>query len=308
MAGYRKGIILAGGKGTRLYPMTAGVNKQLLPVYDKPMIYYPLASLMSACIRDILIISSPDQISQFRNTLGDGNQWGINLKYATQEVPNGIAESFIIAENAGFLQDDPCALALGDNIFYGDEFYKDLMYISKMNANCIFGYRVSNPEEYGVVDFDKPDDPYSTHKVRVRGIEEKPDEPKSNFAVPGLYFYDNTAVQRARSLKPSHRGELEITDLNNLYIADKKLDVKLLTDSAAWLDTGAPEAMFEASMFVKSIQSRTGLMIGCLEEIAYKKEFITRDEFNETVRQLPLSQYRYYLVHKYDIVSAYAIH
>tara|TARA_R100000808_G_C2155447_1_gene167987 strand:+ start:11124 stop:12023 length:900 start_codon:yes stop_codon:yes gene_type:complete len=297
--GYRKGIILAGGKGTRLYPMTAGVNKQLLPVYDKPMIYYPLASLMSAVIRDVLIISSPDQILQFNSTLGNGNDWGMNIEYATQDVPNGIAEAFLIAENVGFLKGDPCALALGDNIFYGEDFYKDLMYISKMNENCVFGYRVANPEEYGVVDFERPSDMYERN-VRVKGIEEKPANPKSNYAVPGLYFYDSSAVSKARSLKPSPRGELEITDLNNLYIKDKKLKVKLLRDSAAWFDTGAPEAMFEASMFVKSIQSRTGLMIGCVEEIAYKKEFISYNQFCNVISSLPNCQYRTYLERKYD--------
>jgi len=307
MTGYRKGIILAGGKGTRLHPMTAGVNKQLLPIYDKPMIYYPIASLMSASIQDILVISSPDEITRFESTLGDGSQWGINLKYATQETPNGIAEAFLIAENVGFLVDgDPCALALGDNIFYGEEFYKDLLFISKMNTNCVFGYRVSNPQEYGVVDFERVGDMYDG-KILVKGIEEKPENPKSNYAVPGLYFYDCTVVNRARALEPSSRGELEITDLNNAYIKDNKLNVKILRDSAAWFDTGTPEAMFEASMFVKSIQSRTGLMIGCLEEIAYNKNYITKDEFYENVTVLPLSQYRHYLVDKYDIVSAYSL-
>ena len=213
----------------------------------------------------------------------------------------------MIAESVGFLLNgDPCALALGDNIFYGEEFYKDLTFISKMNTNCVFGYRVSNPQEYGVVDFKRVGDIYDG-KILVNGIEEKPENPKSNYAVPGLYFYDCTVVERTRALKPSHRGELEITDLNNAYIKDNKLNVKILRDSAAWFDTGTPEAMFEASMFVKSIQSRTGLMIGCLEEIAYSKNYITKDEFSENVRVLPLSQYRQYLVDKYDIVSAYSL-
>ena len=308
MAGYRKGIILAGGLGSRLSPMTNVVNKQLLPVYDKPMIYYPLSTLMSAAISDILIITTAEQVGNFQHLLGTGERLGLNIKYATQDQPRGLADAFLIAENVGFLQDDPCALVLGDNIFYGEDFYKDLMYISKMNTNWVFGYRVSNPYDYGVVDFDKPTDPYSTHKVQVRGIEEKPDNPKSNYAVPGLYFYDITAVRRARELQPSPRGELEITDLNNSYIKDKNLNVKILKDNAAWFDTGNADAMFEASMFVKSIQSRTGQLIGCIEEVAYKKELITKDEFYEIVRVMPLSMYRAYLVDKYDIVSAYSVY
>ena len=301
MSGYRKGIILAGGKGTRLSPMTNAVNKQLLPVYDKPMIYYPLSTLMSAVIRDILIISSPDQLGHFQTLLGDGSKWGLNIQYSPQNEPRGVADSFLIAEDVNFLKNDSVALALGDNIFYGQDFYKDLMYISKMNANCVFGYRVSNPYEYGVVDFDLPTDPYSTHNVRVRGIEEKPHKPKTNYAVPGLYFYDNSVVSRARKLTPSKaRGEIEITDLNNSYIKDKKLNVKILKDNAAWFDTGNADAMFEAAMFIKSIQSRTGTMIGCVEEIAYKKGFIDKNEFRGLVRNMPPCQYKSYLKHKYN--------
>ena len=301
MSGYRKGIILAGGKGSRLNPMTNVVNKQLLPVYDKPMIYYPLSTLMSACISEILIITSAEQIGNFQHLFGTGEHLGLNLKYAVQDQPRGLADAFLIAENVGFLQDDPCALVLGDNIFYGESFYKDLMYISKMNTNWVFGYRVSNPHDYGVVEFDT-DDPYPS-KVRVIGIEEKPDEPKTNYAVPGLYFYDNTAVQRARSLKPSERGELEITDLNNSYIEDKKLNVKILRDNAAWFDTGNADAMFEASMFVKSIQSRTGQMIGCIEEVAWKKQLIDEPQFHDLVREMPLSQYKRYLRDKHEILQ-----
>ena len=262
MAGYRKGIILAGGKGSRLSPMTNTVNKQLLPVYDKPMIYYPLSTLMSACISDILIISGPGQLGHFVDLLGDGRQLGLNIEYATQDRPVGLADAFLIGENVGFLKDDPCALALGDNIFYGESFYKDLMYISKMNSSCVFGYRVSNPQDYGVVEFDTAD-PYPDEVTAV-GIEEKPEYPKTNYAVPGLYFYDNTVVRRARELEPSDRGELEISDLNNSYIADNKLKVKILRDNAAWFDTGNADAMFDAAMFVKSIQSRTGQMLSLI--------------------------------------------
>ena len=299
MAGYRKGIILAGGKGTRLSPMTDAVNKQLLPVYDKPMIYYPLSTLMSACISEILIISTSQQINNFRKLFGSGSQLGLDIRYAVQDEPRGLADAFLVAEEVEFLKDDSVALALGDNIFYGENFYKDLMYISKMNTNWVFGYRVSNPHDYGVVDFHKPDDPYSTHKVRVKGIEEKPEYPKSNYAVPGLYFYDNTVVERARNLQPSNRGELEITDLNNSYIDDKQLNVKILKDNAAWFDTGSADAMFEAAMFVKSIQSRTGQMIGCIEEVAYMKKMIDEDTFYELVRNMSECQYKCYLRNKY---------
>tara|TARA_R110002167_G_scaffold333381_3_gene540433 strand:- start:3470 stop:4378 length:909 start_codon:yes stop_codon:yes gene_type:complete len=301
MPGYRKGIILAGGRGSRLNPMTNVVNKQLLPVYDKPMIYYPLSTLMSAVIRDILIITSPDQVINFNNLLGDGSTLGLNIEYATQSDPRGLSDAFLIANDVGFLDDDPCALVLGDNIFYGESFYKDLMYISKMNTNCVFGYRVSNPQEYGVVEFERTTDIYD-NDVRVINIEEKPAEPRSKYAVPGLYFYDSTVVDRAKSLKPSSRGELEITDLNNSYIADKKLSVKLLRDNAAWFDTGNADAMFEASMFVKSIQSRTGQMIGCIEEVAYKKGFITEDDFLALVTELPDSGYKRYLFDKIPLL------
>ena len=300
MAGYRKGIILAGGRGSRLSPMTNVVNKQLLPVYDKPMIYYPLSTLMSACISEILIITTAEQISNFQQLFGTGEHLGLKLKYAVQDQPRGLADAFLIAENVGFLQDDPCALVLGDNLFYGESFYKDLMYISKMNTNWVFGYRVSNPHDYGVVEFDT-EDPYLS-KVRVVGIEEKPEQPKTNYAVPGLYFYDNTAVARARALKPSNRGELEITDLNNSYIEDRKLNVKILRDNAAWFDTGSADSMFEAAMFVKSIQSRTGQMIGCVEEVAWKKNMIDDQQFLELVDELPQSQYKKYLTDKFPLL------
>jgi glucose-1-phosphate thymidylyltransferase len=302
MLGYRKGIILAGGSGSRLSPMTNVVNKQLLPVYDKPMVYYPLSTLMSAAIRDILIISSADQINNFVELFGDGSKWGLNIKYASQDQPRGLADAFLIAENVGFLKGDPSALALGDNIFYGEDFYRDLMYITKMNTNWVFGCRVSNPEDYGVVDFEKRDDRYSG-KVRVNGIEEKPTQPKSNYAVPGLYFYDNTAVERARALKPSPRGELEITDLNNSYIESGSLNVKLLKENAAWFDTGNADAMFEAAMFIKSIQSRTGQLIGCIEEVAYKMHCINEEKFYSLVEQLPDCQYKRYLRNKWPVLA-----
>jgi len=302
MAGYRKGIILAGGAGSRLAPMTTSVNKQLLPIYDKPLVYYPLSTLMSAVIREILIISSPEQLINFKTLLGAGSHLGLDISYASQSHPRGLSDAFLIGKSVGFLKDDPVALALGDNIFYGEEFYKDLMYISKMNTNWVFGYRVSNPREYGVVDFEKPSDQFGQN-VAVRGIEEKPEEPKSNYAVPGLYFYDNTVVSRAEALTPSPRGELEITDLNNSYIDDNKLSVKILRDSAAWFDTGTAEAMFEAAMFVKSIQSRTGNMIGCIEEVAFRKGFITEDQFTELVDRMPVSQYRTYLKEKQQILQ-----
>ena len=302
MAGYRKGIILAGGRGSRLSPMTNVVNKQLLPVYDKPMVYYPLATLMSAAISDILIISTPDQINNFNNLFGTGEHLGLSVKYAVQDKPRGLADAFLVAEANNFLTDeDPAALALGDNIFYGEDFYKDLMYISKMNTNWVFGYRVSNPQDYGVVDFCDRRDRYSG-KVQVNGIDEKPEIPKSNYAVPGLYFYDNTVLQRTRTLKPSERNELEITDLNNSYIEDRKLNVKILRDNAAWFDTGSADSMFEAAMFVKSIQSRTGQMIGCVEEVAWKKNMIDDQQFLELVDELPQSQYKKYLTDKFPLL------
>ena len=274
----RKGIILAGGKGTRLFPMTAGVNKQMQSVYDKPMIYYPLSTLVRACIQDILIISSPDQLPLFKNMLGDGKELGLNIQYAEQPEPKGISQAFLIGEK--FINNSPCALVLGDNIFYGDDFYKDLLYISMLNTNFIFGYRVSNPQDYGVVNFEEITFGDGETDYKVKSIEEKPKKPKTNFAVPGLYFYDNTVVERAKALKPSARGELEITDLNNSYIKDKKLKVKFIRDTAAWFDTGTPDSMFEAAMFIKSIQNRTGQMVGCIHEDVYKRKFLDRDSFD----------------------------
>lgn len=290
----RKGIILAGGRGTRLYPMTTSINKQLLSVYDKPMIYYPLTTLMNAGIKDILIITVGEQLHHFIDLFDNGSKLGINIEYAIQNEPRGISDAFLIAHKAGFLTNDKCALALGDNIFYGDDFTKGLNDISNRNKSTIFGYRVSNPCEYGVVQFD--------HNNNVIGIDEKPDYPLSDYAVPGLYFYDDTVVERCKELELSPRGELEITDLNNTYI-ETGMNVELIKDSAAWFDTGNPDQMFEASMFVKSIQSRTGQMIGCIEETAFKNEFISQDEFWSLLETMPNSNYRDYMLHKYDLKS-----
>lgn len=295
----RKGIILAGGKGTRLFPMTAGVNKQMQSVYDKPMIYYPLSTLVRACIQDILIISSPDQLPLFESMLGNGRELGLNIEYAEQPEPKGISQAFLIGEK--FINNSPCALVLGDNIFYGDDFYKDLLYISMLNTNFIFGYRVSNPQDYGVVNFEEITFGDGETDYKVKSIEEKPKKPKTNFAVPGLYFYDNTVVERAKALKPSARGELEITDLNNSYIKDKKLKVKFIRDTAAWFDTGTPDSMFEAAMFIKSIQNRTGQMVGCIHEDVYKRKFLDRDSFDKMIASLPVSQYTNSIKQKYNI-------
>tara|TARA_R100000152_G_C6723717_1_gene149297 strand:+ start:93 stop:983 length:891 start_codon:yes stop_codon:yes gene_type:complete len=295
----RKGIILAGGKGTRLFPMTAGVNKQMQSVYDKPMIYYPLSTLVRACIQDVLIISSPDQLPLFENMLGDGKELGLNIQYAEQPEPKGISQAFLIGEK--FINNSPCALVLGDNIFYGDDFYKDLLYISMLNTNFIFGYRVSNPQDYGVVNFEEITFGDGETDYKVKSIEEKPKKPKTNFAVPGLYFYDNTVVERAKALEPSARGELEITDLNNSYIKDKKLKVKFIRDTAAWFDTGTPDSMFEAAMFIKSIQNRTGQMVGCIHEDVYKRKFLDRDSFDKMIASLPDSQYTNSIKQKYSL-------
>ena len=297
--GRRKGIILAGGKGSRLYPMTVTVNEQLQSVYDKPMIYYPLATLMNCSITEVLIISTTEQVGLFVDMFGNGEHLGIHIEYAIQDKPRGISEAFIIGEE--FLDGNPVTLVLGDNIFYGDDFYKDLMYISKQNQNCVFGYRVSNPTDYGVVEFEPPTDLYERN-VKVISIEEKPEDPKSNYAVPGLYFFDSSAVSRAKALEPSERGELEITDLNNSYINDNKLNVKLIRDSAAWFDTGNADQMFEASMFVKSIQSRTGQMIGNIHEIAFRKGFISNSQFYDLVDSMPDCAYQDYLLEKYPVL------
>ena len=281
-----KGIVLAGGSGTRLYPLTRAVSKQLMPIYDKPMIYYPLSVLMLADIREILIISTPEDVPLFRRLLGDGSQLGLTFSYAVQAKPEGLAQAFIIGEK--FLQNSPAALVLGDNLFYGHEFSQALKEAqARQTGATIFGYHVANPSAYGVVEFD------ATGKVI--SIEEKPVRPKSHFAVPGLYFYDEQVVDLARSLKPSARGELEITDLNRLYLERNKLHVSLLGRGIAWLDTGSHAALLEAANFVHAVQLRQGLLIACLEEIALRKGWINQTQCEKLIEQLGRSTYADYL-------------
>jgi glucose-1-phosphate thymidylyltransferase len=282
-----KGIILAGGSGTRLYPITKAISKQIIPVYDKPMIYYPMSVLLLAGIKDILIISTPRDIRLFKELFGDGNYLGVNLTYAIQEAPNGLAEAFIIGEQ--FIGKDSVALVLGDNIFYGQSFGKILEEAAD-NTECatIFGYYVSNPQDYGVVEF--------SEDGRVISIEEKPKVPKSRYAVPGLYFYNNDVISIAKNIKPSARGELEITEVNNEYLRRGKLNVKLFGRGMAWLDTGTHNTMLEASNFVETVQKRQGLYIACLEEIAYKKGYINREQLIELAKMLSKSEYGNYLM------------
>lgn len=282
-----KGIILAGGSGTRLYPITKSISKQLVPIYNKPMIYYPLSVLMLADIRDILIITTPEDQSMFIRLLGDGSQWGINLQYAIQPSPDGLAQAFLIGEE--FIGNDSCCLILGDNIFFGHDFGKLLAQTAKnTNGATVFGYFVNDPERYGVVEFDE--------NRKVISLEEKPKNPKSNYAVTGLYFYDNTVVPKAKSLKPSARGELEITDLNKLYLNEGSLDVKLLGRGIAWLDTGTHDSLLEASNYVSAIENRQGLMVACLEEIAYSKKYISREKLLELAEPLKKNEYGQYLL------------
>lgn len=282
-----KGIILAGGSGTRLYPITSALSKQMLPVYDKPMIYYPLSVLMLAGIREILIISTPRDLPGFRNLLGDGNSLGLKFSYMEQPSPDGLAQAFILGEE--FIGKDPVCMILGDNIFYGHGFGEALLKTAKLKKGaCIFGYYVTDPERYGVVEFDK--------NQKVISIEEKPEKPRSNYAVTGLYFYDNTVVEKAKSLKPSPRGELEITDLNRVFLKEGRLEIKLMGRGMAWLDTGTYESLLQAANFIATLEQRQGLKASCIEEIAFKRGFINKEQLVALAQPIRNSQYGKYLL------------
>lgn len=282
-----KGIILAGGSGSRLYPITKGISKQLLPIYDKPMIYYPLSVLMLSKIKEVLIISNPEYIDLFKNLLGDGSKLGMSFEYKIQEKPRGLSDAFIVGQE--FIADDDVCLILGDNVFYGQGFVPKLENVSKKKEGAtIFGYYVNDPKEFGVVEFDE--------SGKVLSLEEKPEFPKSNYAIPGLYYYDNSVIERAKNLKTSARGELEITDLNREYLKEGKLHVELLGRGFAWLDTGTYDGLANASEFVRTIQSRTGLYVACIEEIAYNNGWISKEDFKALGHEYEKTEYGKYIL------------
>ncbi|OUU13816.1 MAG: glucose-1-phosphate thymidylyltransferase [Candidatus Endolissoclinum sp. TMED37] len=287
-----KGIILAGGKGSRLYPITKGVSKQLLPVFDKPMIYYPLSVLILAGIKEILIITTPDDKSAFQTLLKNGQQWGINISFQIQNTPRGLADAFILGEE--FLDGQAVCLILGDNIFYGDTLSEKLFNCVKFSEKkaSVFGYHVENPKDYGVISFDK--------QGKANSIEEKPKNPKSNYAIVGLYFYPNSVVEIAKSIKPSERGELEISDINQVYLEKGNLNVEILGRGYAWLDTGTHESLMEASQFIQTIEKRQGLKIGCLEEVAFQKGLISKKQILEQAKAMENTSYGQYLIKRYE--------